>query len=296
MVAGVPAFDEEQAIARVVLLAQRYVSAVVVCDDGSGDLTGEVAERLGAVVVRHERNLGYGAALRSLFGKARELGADVLVTLDADGQHDPCEIPLVVAPVLEGRADIVIGSRFLGGAGGGEMPSHRRFGARVITLLVNGAVKGEVTDAQSGFRAYSRRALASLDVTERGMGASVELLVQSRSNSLRVCEVPISCRYASVSAKPSQHPLRHGLGVVMSLVKFIVEGRPLLFLGVPGLLFLFVGFGFGVWMLQLYAAEHQIMTSLAIAALGFGLFGLFLLMTGILLYAISLLAAKVNLR
>ena len=112
-VVGIPAFNEEKTIARVVLEAQKYADKVVVCDDGSSDMTAEIAERLGADVARHEQNLGYGAAIQSLFRRARELGADVLVTLDTDGQHDPREVPNVVKPILEGKANVVIGSRFV---------------------------------------------------------------------------------------------------------------------------------------------------------------------------------------
>ncbi len=113
IVVGIPAFNEEKTIARVVLGAQKYSHIVVVCDDGSQDLTAEIAERLGAVVVCHEKNLGYGAALQSLFKRARELNADVLVTLDSDGQHDPEQIPRLVKPIEEGVAEVVLGSRFM---------------------------------------------------------------------------------------------------------------------------------------------------------------------------------------
>jgi len=102
VVACIPSFNEEKTIARVVLLAQKYVDCVVVCDDGSGDLIGEVAGALGAVVVRHEGNRGKGVALRSAFLRAKELKPDVVVVLDADGQHDPNEIPRLVEPVIRG--------------------------------------------------------------------------------------------------------------------------------------------------------------------------------------------------
>ena len=115
-IACIPAFNEEGRIASVIVRARRRVDAVVVCDDGSGDLTGEIAEGLGAVVVRHGRNLGKGAALRSAFLRARELGADVVVMLDADGQHDPEEIPGLVEPILKGAADMVVGSRYAEGS------------------------------------------------------------------------------------------------------------------------------------------------------------------------------------
>jgi len=140
-VACVPAFNEERTIARVVLQAQRYVDRVVVCDDGSNDLTAAIAERLGAYVVRHERNLGYGAAVQCLFRRVRELGADVLVTLDGDGQHDPREISNVVKPVVDGVADVVIGSRFVDKRLAYTMPWYRRAGVKFITKLVNNSGK-----------------------------------------------------------------------------------------------------------------------------------------------------------
>ncbi len=137
VVAGIPAFNEEKTIAHVVLEAQKHAHIVIVCDDGSSDLTGKIAERLGAVVVRHEQNSGYGAALQSLFRKARELKADVLVTLDSDGQHDPAEIPRLVKPIEDGVAEVVLGSRFMDKNGTADMPTYRQLGVRVITKLSN---------------------------------------------------------------------------------------------------------------------------------------------------------------
>ena len=295
VVVGVPAFNEEKTIARVVLGAQKFADAVVVCDDGSRDLTGEIAERLGADVVRHERNLGYGTAIKSLVRRARELEADILVTLDGDGQHDPAEIPCVVKPIVQGKADMVIGSRFVDVSGAAEMPLHRRFGAKLITRLVNWSAKTGVKDAQSGFRAYNRRALESLSVFETCMGASVEILKEVKKNNLRICEVPSSCKYDSGEVATSKkNPVAHGLGVVMSIVRLLVEDNPLMALGVPGLLCLFAGIAFGSWMLHLYAIEHRIVTNIALASMAFVLIGFFLLSTGITLYAIARLARRMN--
>lgn len=294
VVVGIPAFNEERMIARVVLCAQRVADHVVVCDDGSTDLTGEIAGRLGAEVIRHERNMGYGAAVRSLFRRARELDADVLVTLDGDGQHDPAEVPVLAAPALDGRADIVIGSRFLSNAKRSDVPGYRRLGIRVITRLTRAASDSGISDAQSGFRAYGRRALSSLGLAENGMGASVEALVEAKAKGLIVAEVPVSCRYRGLDKTSTFHPLRHGVGVAMSVVRLVVEEQPLLFLGVPGLLALLVGVFFGVWMLRIYAAEHQIVTNIALAAVSFILIGLFAVFTAITLYAISRLTQKMN--
>ena len=294
IVVGIPAFNEERTIARVVIGAQRYADVVVVCDDGSSDLTGEIAERLGAEVVRHEKNLGYGAAIRSLFRRARELNADVFVTLDADGQHDPAEIPTVVRPVIDGEADVVIGSRFIDESSVHAMPWYRRAGVKFITRLVNNSARYGVKDAQSGFRAYSRKALQCLSLFEDGMGVSVEILLNARKCGLKIKEVSASCTYGSVEKTSHKNPFRHGAEVVMSIVKLVVEEKPLLCLGLPGIILLFAGAFFGAWMLQIYAVEHRIVTNIALAAIAFILIGLFAIFTAITLYAISRLYQKAN--
>lgn len=295
VIVGIPAFNEEKSIARVVLEAQRFADMVVVCDDGSSDFTARIAERLGADVVRHDDNSGYGAALKSLFKYALRLGADVLVTLDGDGQHDPEEIPQIIKPVVENTADVVIGSRFISANGTLEMPLYRRFGAQLITKLVNGSAKNGVSDAQSGFRAYNRHAMERLSVFEAGMGASVEILLEASKNDLKIGEVPCSCKYGNgESATSKKNPVRHGMGVVMSIIRLVVEDKPLQILGIPGLFCLFAGIGFGVWMLQLYAMNQRIVTNIALASLSFVVIGFFMLSSAITLYAISRIAKKTN--
>jgi hypothetical protein len=291
VVVGIPAFNEEKTIAKVVFQSQQYADKVVVCDDGGTDLTGEIARKLGADVVRHEKNLGYGAAIQTLFRRARELDADVLVTLDGDGQHDPRDIPNVVEPIKNGAADIAVGSRFVDERLKSVMPWYRRAGIKFISRLVNNNTKQGVGDAQSGFRAYSGKCLDKLVVTEDGMGASVEILMSARKNGLRIQEVPATCYYGA-DLKHVHNPVRHGANVLMSIVKLVVEDRPLLFLGVPAILCLTAGAFFGVWMLQLYGAEHRIVTNVALASIAFVLIGLFALFTALTLYAISRLLEK----
>jgi glycosyltransferase involved in cell wall biosynthesis len=295
VVVGIPAFNEEHSIARMILESQKFADAVVVCDDGSSDMTGEIAKRLGADVVKHEQNLGYGAAVKSLFRHALELGADVLVTLDGDGQHDPAEIPDVVKPIFNGMADVVVGSRFVNDRGTAEMPLYRRFGAKLITKLANGSSKKNVSDAQSGFRAYSRQALDHLSIVEVGMGASVEILLEAGKHGLKISEVSTSCKYNnSKVATSTEHPVSHGMGVIMSLIRLIVEERPLTVLGAPGIVCLFAGVCFGVWMLQIYAIKQQVETNVDLASLSFAVIGFFMLSTAITLYAISRLSQKMN--
>ncbi|MDI6846765.1 MAG: glycosyltransferase family 2 protein [Candidatus Bathyarchaeia archaeon] len=294
VVVGIPAFNEEKTIAKVVLKAQKYADKVVVCDDGSKDLTAEIAERLGAEVIRHDTNLGYGAAIQSLFRRARELNADVMVTLDADGQHDPREIPALLKPVLKDEADVAAGSRFLDKERRIEdMPLYRRLGVKAITRLTGVAMNHELSDAQHGFRAYGRKALEWLKLSEDGMGVSVEILLKAREQGLRVVEVPVRCSYRGLETS-TRGPLRHGVSVVMSIVRLVVEERPLLFLGVPGVVSLMAGIMFGFWMFQIYIAEHHIVTNIALASIAFVMIGMFSIFTAITLYAITRLTRRIS--
>jgi len=295
IIACVPAYNEEKTIAKVVLRAKKHVDKVVVCDDGSTDMTGGIAESLGAEVVRHEKNLGYGAVIQSLFRKARELDADVMVTLDADGQHDPDEIPIVIKPILDGKVDVVVGSRFLGDSKKtNSVPKYRSVGIKLITGLTKATSNIGVNDAQSGFRAYSGKALKSLRLNENGMGVSVEILLEVQKQGLTIIEVPTSCNYHGIEKTSTNNPLKHGASVIMSIIQLVVEDRPLFFLGVPGVLSLLIGVFFGVLMLEIYAEEHMIMTNIALASIAFILIGLFAAFTAITLYAISRLVQKTN--
>jgi len=221
VVAAIPCYNEAGYIADVVRRTAAHVDVVVVVDDGSTDETVEVARAAGAEVRAHGTNQGPGAAARTCLQAGRELGADVLVTLDGDGQHDPDEIPAVVGPLLDGEAgapgapDIVIGSRFLGGYN--NVARYRKFGIDVITTLYNVGARKKITDGQSCFRAYSRRALDTLQITEDGFGFSVETLVQARNAGLGIDEVSISCVYHEGSH--SMNPVLHGVGVALMVVK-----------------------------------------------------------------------------
>jgi glycosyltransferase involved in cell wall biosynthesis len=228
--------------------------------------------------------MGYGAALASLFGRAREIGADAMVTLDADMQHNPEDIPRLVKPILDGEADIVVGSRLLD-EHGEEIPKSRRFGIKTITKLANAASYKELTDAQSGFRAYSRKAIELITPTELGMGASTEILLKAKEKGLRIKEVPIKVSYNV--EKPSTHnPLYHGLDVVLSMVKHMSIRHPLLFYGVPGIIALLTGIAFWVWTFQIFAATRQVVTNIALVAIGATIVGLMLLTTAVILWVL----------
>ena len=154
IVVVIPAYNEERTIAKVVLQAKRHVDLVMVIDDGSVDMTGDIARGLGAKVLRNEVNLGKGEALRRVFKETLTLKPEVTVALDADGQHDPDEIPKLVKPIVDGEADVVVGSRYVEGAST-DAPTYRKMGLRVIEGLGRSAIKVPIRDTQSGFRAYS---------------------------------------------------------------------------------------------------------------------------------------------
>jgi glycosyltransferase involved in cell wall biosynthesis len=282
IVACIPAFNEEKTIGGVVVRASKYVDRVVVCDDGSADLTGEIAGGLGAVMVRHERNMGYGAALRGSFKEALMLGADFVVTLDGDGQHDPGEIPRLMGRLEKGDVDIVIGSRFLEG-GGSMAPSWRKAGIKLISRLASNS-GFEVSDAQSGFRAYSRRALESLALTEEGMGVSTEILLKAEENGLRVAEVPVHVNYDEGSS--THNPIVQGFDVILSTVKHLSMRRPLLFYGLPGFLSMCVAAVFWALTIQMFAVTKAISTNITLIALSATFVGLMLMMTGIILWVL----------
>ncbi len=216
VVAAIPCFNTERFIKNVVAIAKKHVDQVIVINDGSCDGTAEVARAAGALVVTHDINRGYGESVKHCFTAAKENSADVLVIFDGDGQHNPDELPQVLAPLLTGEADLVIGSRFLSGKS--NMPLYRKLGNNVIAFLYNFAGKEKVSDAQSGFRAYNKRVLDAFPITGRGMGLSVEIIIKARDRGFNIKEVPISCWYHSDSS--SLNPVTHGLSVVLSLVKF----------------------------------------------------------------------------
>jgi len=286
VVAAIPCFNEERFIGSVVLKARKHVDQVVVVDDGSTDATAETASSAGAVVVRHNRNQGVGAATRTAFRKAREMGADVMVRLDGDGQHNADEIPAVIAPILRGEADVVVGSRFM--AGKERPPLFRRIGQRVLTTTTNVGSGTQIKDSQSGFRAFSAKALEKMKLTENGFSVESEMQFAIARNGLRVVEVPIAVIYTD---KAKRNPVGHGVSVLSRVLVLLSLRQPLVLFGIPGVLLLGGGFVLGVRVLDIYEAKEAL-------ALGTLLGAVLLALTGVLALfaALMLLAMKELLR
>lgn len=291
MVAAIPAFEESATIGEVVRETSEYVDDVLVVDDGSSDDTAEVARDAGAIVVEHDRNKGYGSALRTAFRCADRWGIEDMVVLDADGQHDPADVPKLIGARRERDADIVIGSRFLPG-NETSLPVYRRFGLSVINLLTNvslGLVRSPISDTQSGFRAYGRRAIESLaedpEIGE-GMSASTDILYHASREGYDVEEVTTTIQY-DVENGNSHHPIAHGLHLVANILRTIERGHPVAILGIPGFLGSIFGIGLGFWTLHIYVQTQIFPIGYAILSVFFGLAGIFSCFTAIVLHALA---------
>ena len=283
IIIGIPAYNEEKNIAGIITKLKNVSNDIIVCNDGSTDLTANIAEDMGAIVVNHEKNLGYGGAIRSIFLKAKDLAADVLVTFDADGQHRIEDIDGVIAPILENQSDIVIGSRFLDDSEK-EVPQYRKMGIKVITKITNATIKKELTDSQSGFRAYSKQVLNEISPSETGMGVSTEILIKASSKDFKISEVPIKILYGENTS--TQNPITHGSSVIFSTIKFTSIEHPLRFYGIPSVIFMIIGFSFTYLAIQYYAEIGRLNTNLTIISAGTILIGVILLISAILLYSL----------
>jgi glycosyltransferase involved in cell wall biosynthesis len=190
VVVVIPAVDEEQAIGRVLADVPRWVSQVIVVDNGSRDRTADVAAAAGATVVREPRR-GYGQACLAGVGAAAD--ADVLVFLDGDYSDHPEQLADLLGPILRGEADLVIGSRTLGRRAPGAHPWHAVLGTRLCVSLMNRLIGTAATDL-GPFRAITAPGLRRLAMRDRDFGWTVEMQVKARRQGLRVCEVPVDYR------------------------------------------------------------------------------------------------------
>jgi glycosyltransferase involved in cell wall biosynthesis len=277
-----PAFNESKRIKKIINEIKNKSDNIIVCNDGSTDSTGIIAEKMGAIVINHEKNLGYGSAIKSIFLKAKEIDADILITFDADGQHRIEDIDTVIQPILDNNADMVIGSRFL--ENDVKMPKYRKFGVKTITKLTNISSKIKLSDSQSGFRAYNKKILSEIVPTENGMGISTEIIIKANREKLRIKEVPITILY---EGKTSTHnPIVHGISVILSTTKFISTEHPLAFYGIPGIFLVMVGLFFTGWTIQYYVEFEVFQPILALIAIGLTLVGLMCALTSIILFSL----------
>jgi len=278
IIVGMPAYNEGKYIGSLVLQARQYADEVIVVDDGSVDLTAEIAELAGATVVRHSENSGYGAAIQSIFAEFQKRDAELLVIFDADAQHNPAEISSLVKPLSEGY-DIVIGSRIEQKK---EIPLYRRIGQRFLSRLTRVASKKTVYDTESGFRAYSRKAIDMLELKEKGMAISAEIVAAAADKGLSIAEVPISITYSEDSS--TLHPVKHGLSVMNRIMVMISERRPLLVFGTVGVISLVFGIAAGfIVVFSFYSYGGVLATGTALISMLLVTIGILCISTGMIL-------------
>lgn len=282
VVAVIPAYNEERFIASVVIKAQKHADLIIVVDDGSSDHTTELAEFAGALVIKQPLNMGKARALNVGFARAKEFNPKAVVCIDADCQHDPVEIPKVARPILEKKADVVIGSRFLETKS--DIPAWRQVGQHTLTVLTNVLSGTNVTDSQSGFRAFSPKALDTLKLRTAGLSVESEMQFLFKPARLMLAEVPISVQYRDGNKR---NPVSHGLQILDSLFSLVARRRPLLFFTIPGMAFNILGIIVGVVVTYRFQQTHSLSTGLAILVAILINLGLILSITGILLHNIS---------
>ena len=276
-IVGMPAYNEAKYIGSLVLQARQYANEVVVVDDGSTDYTAKIAELAGASVVRHVENEGYGSAIQSILAEAKKQNADILVILDADSQHNPEEIPVLVKAVSEG-SDVVIGSREMQRK---LITPYRRMGQKVLSRLTHIASRRKLSDTESGFRAYSRKAIATLELKEKGMAISSEIVSEATAKGLKVTDTPISVIYTKDGS--TLNPLRHGFGVLHRIIVMISERRPLLFFGLFGSIFMLLGAVAGIGVLRVYYGLQIFAVGSALITILFITIGMLSIFTGLIL-------------
>jgi len=273
----IPAYNEEKYIARVILEASKY-GKVIVCDDGSTDYTGDIAKKMGAEVIKHGFNKGYGASLKSLFIKVLEYMPDIVVTIDADLQHDPSYIPVLIDFMKANDADIVIGAR----SEKDETPIYRRLGVKIFSKLLS----KEFSDVQSGYRVYKGSIIQNLIPKESGMEASIEILENALEHGYKIIEYPIMIRYKGLQTS-TLNPLRHGYNIFTKILHLKVLERPITYLGIPGFLMFLTGLLSGIWVILRYMEVRQVAIGTAVITAILIISGIIFMLVAIQLYVLK---------
>ena len=269
-----PAYNEEIAIASMILLSSRYVDEVIVIDDGSTDRTKEVSELAGATVLSHKINKGKGVALKTGFEYAKDF--DIIVTIDADGQHNPSEIPLLIKPIEDGQADLVNGSRYINGHET-STPKYRRVGQTVLDKTTNMASGITITDSQSGFRAFSSECFKCFNFNPEGFGIESDMLIEAANHNMRITEVEITVRYDVNTT--TANPVIQGVSVLLRVLELMRFNRPLYFYGISGAIITFFGI-----LIYLSVNLTRLSSNLYLNAVGIFviLMGIVLILSGVL--------------
>ncbi len=284
IVVCIPAYNVARVIRELVMECLKYSDDVIVCDDGSIDDTAIEAKRGGATVISHSKNSGKGATIKSLFNIAKYLKADVAITMDGDGQFLPQEIDKIVKPIFEGKADIVIGYRF---EEDNQIPAYRKIGNKILDKMTNMASELRFRDTQSGFRAYSGKAIDLISFDSEQFGADAEILVDASRKGLRVVEEKVTVLYDTGEKTSTKNPISHTGEVVNSLLELIALRRPLRYLGVPGIALTVIGLVFSIIVIAIFNHTRYFSIPSTLLALGCVVIGIMLILMSVVLFSIG---------
>ena len=282
-IACIPAFNEEKVIKDVIQRCKSHVDEIIVCDDGSTDKTSEVVTKAGATLLQHKQNYGKGEAMKTLFAHAKKIGADVMVTIDGDGQFLPEEIPNIVKPIIENEVDIVIGYRFDDNE---EMPSYRKIGNKMLDKFTNLASELPFRDTQGGFRSYSKNAINSINITTKGFGVDSEILVNASKKGLKIVEIKVTVIYNTGNSTSTKSPINHSTEVVRSLLEIIAINHPLRFLGLPGIGLIIIGVIFAIFVLVTFNEIRYFSIPYTLISMATLMTGIILLLMSVVLFSI----------
>jgi len=286
----IPAYNEEKTIDNIVKRSLNFVDKVIVCDDGSQDFTSKRAEQSGAVIIKHEKNKGKGAAFKSLFNYAKKINADIMVTIDGDGQFLPEEINKLINPIIEKNVDVVIGNRHDSNK---EMPAYRQAGNKMLDKITQLASNLPFNDTQSGFRAYSKKAIESINFFTDGFGVDSEIIVDASNKGLKISEEKITVLYNTQGKTSTKDPITHSAGVITSLIELIAINHPLKFLGIPGFILLIIGIIFSIIVLSIFNEDRFFSIPSTLVALGSLVIGIMLLLMSVILYSIARMSKRI---
>ena len=280
----IPAYNEQNLIEQVVKRTMTFVDRVIVCDDGSSDLTALKAKDAGAFVIRHKKNKGKGEALKTLFEYAKKLDIDIMVTIDGDGQFLPEEIPKLMEPIIKRKSDVVIGYRFDDAS---EMPSYRKIGNKMLDKVTNLASGLPFRDTQSGFRAYSKKAIKSITVTTSGFGVDSQILIDAARKGLQISEEKVTVIYDTGASTSTKSPVSHSSEVIASLLEIIAINHPLRYLGLPGILLITTGVIFGIFVITTFNEIRYFSIPYTLVSIATTLIGILLLLMSVVLFSIG---------
>ena len=293
-IAIIPAYNESDNIVNLLKQVKNHVTSVIVVDDGSTDDTYAKALTTGVRVIKNNRNRGKGAALKRGFIECIRYNPDIIITLDADGQHNPDDIPKLLNPIKEGTADMVIGSRYNTDSMH-ELPVVRGLGLSLINFLNKSLMKINVKDTQSGFRAYNKMVLGIIsDYDCVGYGAETEQLAQADSYDLNIMEVPITIKYKGLGRTSKKNSVSHGTHIVSTILKILIEKRPLLFFGLGGIMIILIALLPLANLLSIFNETRYFSIPLAMIVLGLTFIGSMLILISFVLYALKRIRISIN--